>query len=141
MSPAPLVRSRQAPRAGAISGEPAVGGTGLVPGTRAGRVAALRAGLGNTQVAESGAKAEAPARPVDQRRAVRRASLGDRSKAFSVHENTGRNWIPRRWPYLILSMIATVLTCMVATRSLPGPVIGSMLGVSIALSACVGLTH
>jgi diguanylate cyclase (GGDEF)-like protein/PAS domain S-box-containing protein len=78
---------------------------------------------------------------VEQRRAVRRASPGNRSKALAVRENAGRNWIPRRWPYLILSMIATVLTCMVATRSLPGPVIGGMLGASITLSACVGLVH
>src|SRR5690606_30111611 len=93
MSPAPLVRSRQAPRAGAVSGEPSVGGSAPAMGSRVGRIAALGAGLGNGRVAEPGALPAAAARPVEQRQAVRRALVADRSAALGGRDNTGRNWI------------------------------------------------
>jgi hypothetical protein len=55
--------------------------------------------------------------------------------------HTGRNWIPRRWPYLIRSMLAAIGSCMVATRSVPGILTAAMLALAVAGSACVGMAH
>src|SRR5918993_3558059 len=104
----------------------------------------------STAPARVGGRAPAlapPAREVDaakapdQRRGPRREPRTDRAEAVPAGVNTGRNWIPRRWPYLILSMIAAIGSCMVATRSMPGAVTATMLVISVAGAACVGQVH
>jgi hypothetical protein len=77
----------------------------------------------------------------EQRRGPRRQPRPDRALVAPFADNAGRNWVPRRWPYLILTMIAAVVSCMVATRSMPGPVTASLLTVAVAAASGVGFAH
>jgi diguanylate cyclase (GGDEF)-like protein/PAS domain S-box-containing protein len=89
---------------------------------------------------EAGPLVAAP-RPEEQRRGARRQPRPDRALVAPFGEHAGRNWIPRRWPYLILTMVAAIGSCIVATRGLPGPVTALMLGLAVAGAACVGVAH
>ena len=88
---------------------------------------------------KAGAAAVEP-EPPEQRQTIRRMPQGDRAVATPL-AYAGRNWIPRRWPYMLVAMIAASGACMVVTRSLPGQVTGAMLAISLTLAACVGLAH
>ena len=80
-------------------------------------------------------------RPDEQRRGSRRQPRPDRALVAPFGDNAARNWIPRRWPYLILTMIAAIGSGVVATRSLPGPFTAAMLVVAVLGASCVGLVH
>ena len=71
----------------------------------------------------------------EQRQASRRKPRPDRAAAVS-HAEAARNWIPRRWPYLIITMIAAIGSGLVATRSLPSVPTVIMLGAALAGAAC-----
>jgi len=77
----------------------------------------------------------------DQRRASRRQPRSDRALVAPFSDHFGRNWIPRSWPYLLLTMIAAIGSCMVATRSLPGPITAAMLALAMTGASCVGIAH
>src|SRR6188474_3396988 len=98
--------------------------------------ARVRAGKAAPKQAKSGAPATD-----DKRRGPRRQPRPDRALVAPLSDAAGRNWIPRRWPYLILTMLVAVGSCAVATRSLPGQVTAAMLGLAVAGAGCVGLAH
>src|SRR5687768_679915 len=77
----------------------------------------------------------------DQRRGPRRRPRSDRAAALPAGSATARNWIPPRWPYLILTMLAAIGSGMVATRSVPDPLILGMLGLAVLAVALVGPVH
>src|SRR5687768_4972955 len=77
----------------------------------------------------------------EQRRGSRRQPRPDRALVASFSDAATRNWVPRRWPYLILTMIAAIGSCAVATRSLPGSVTAAMLALAVIGAGCVGLAH
>ncbi len=95
--------------------------------------------------------AAAPARPVrvitgsgagdEQRSGPRRRPRSDRAAALQGSSNTARNWIPPRWPYLILTMLAAIGSGMVAARGLPDRQVGAMLVTAVLAVALVGPAH
>ncbi len=50
--------------------------------------------------------------------AARRGTIA-RSSSLPVERNSARNWIPHRWPYVILIMIAAAVGSSAATRIVP----------------------
>ena len=79
--------------------------------------------------------------PDEQRQGSRRRPRPDRALVAPFSDNAARNWIPRRWPYLILTMVAAIASCIVATNSAPGAVTTAMLAVAVASASCVGLVN
>src|SRR5690606_7746237 len=53
----------------------------------------------------------------EQRRGPRRRPAADRALVAPFTDTFGRHWIPSRWPYLILIMIAAVVCCAVSTMA------------------------
>jgi len=88
-------------------------------------------------------KAKAPATPTedDQRRGPRRRPKSDRAAALPVGSAVGRNWIPQRWPFVTLTMLAAIVSGIAATRTVPDPATGGMLAVTVLLVALVGPAH
>jgi len=60
--------------------------------------------------------------PAERRLRSRRTPRLDRAKALPAAGVPASEWIPRRWPYVLLAMIASIVSAMAATRSLPGRV-------------------
>ncbi|WP_250893571.1 EAL domain-containing protein [Croceibacterium selenioxidans] len=80
--------------------------------------------------------------PREQRRGSRRKPQSDRAQAVQAAATaSSRNWLPQRWPYLILSMIVTVGACCFWVGSVPNLAEAIMLLLSVAGVACVGLAH
>src|SRR5690606_15526303 len=77
----------------------------------------------------------------EQRRGPRRRPAADRALVAPFTDTFGRHWIPSRWPYLILIMIAAVVCCAVSTMAVPQPLTATMLGLAIVGVACVGIAH
>ncbi len=82
-----------------------------------------------------------PASADDRRQQSRRAPRHDRSLVMPGLKNSARNWIPHRWPYVILIMIAAVASSATATRILPDTVAGTMLALAVVLASVVGPAH
>ncbi len=91
------------------------------------------------KVAGTGSPEATPAG--EQRRGPRRRSSADRALVAPFTDTLGRHWIPGRWPYLILTMVAAVVCCSVATMALPEPLTAVFLGLAVAGTACVGIAH
>jgi diguanylate cyclase (GGDEF)-like protein/PAS domain S-box-containing protein len=87
------------------------------------------------------AKPAATPETSDQRRGPRRRPRSDRAAALPAGSAAGRNWIPPRWPYLVLTMLAAIGSGMVATKAFPGQVIGGMFAVALLGVAVVGPAH
>jgi len=79
--------------------------------------------------------------PADKRRGTRRDPRSNRAAAVPAGSANGRNWIPSRWPYLILTMVAAIGSGIVATRGLPDATILVMLGVAVVAVSLVGPAH
>jgi diguanylate cyclase (GGDEF)-like protein/PAS domain S-box-containing protein len=77
----------------------------------------------------------------DKRQGPRRRPRSDRAAALPAGASAGRNWIPHRWPYLILTMLAAIGSGMVGTKSMPGAVTSAMLAVAVLAVALVGPAH
>src|SRR5687768_2478799 len=77
----------------------------------------------------------------DQRRGPRRRPRSDRAAALPAGSAAGRNWIPPRWPYLILTMLAAIGSAMVAARGVLEPLVGAMLAAAVIAVALVGPAH
>ena len=77
----------------------------------------------------------------EQRRGPRRHPRHDRALVAPFTDTFGRDWIPRRWPYLILTMIAAIVSGSVATLGIPEPVTAILLGLGVAGAAAVGIAH
>ena len=77
----------------------------------------------------------------DKRRGPRRRAASDRATAVQVGTNTAQNWLPPRWPYLILTMVAALASALVATRTAPNLIISGMLLFAVIGVALVGPAH
>ena len=82
-------------------------------------IATARARGATRAPAESADEAGPPAvaGPPEQRRGPRRHPRPDRALVAPFGESAGRNWIPRRWPYLILTMVAATATRQLAVAA------------------------
>src|SRR5690349_3675097 len=78
-------------------------------------------------------RADAP----ERRSTVRRAIRADRALVMTPAAIENRQWVPRRWPYLILCLVAAVGSSALAAWRLPGPFSGSILALAIVLAALV----
>jgi diguanylate cyclase (GGDEF)-like protein len=87
------------------------------------------------------AAAAAPQSAAERRRGARRDSRPDRALTVPQTSTFGRNWIPRRWPYLVLAMMAAVASAMVSTKGLPDLLEALMLGLALVAAAAVGPVH
>jgi diguanylate cyclase (GGDEF)-like protein/PAS domain S-box-containing protein len=92
-------------------------------------------------IRETKGDAAAPPGTDEQRRGPRRRPRSDRAAEIPAGSAMARNWIPRRWPYLILTMFAAIGSGMVATRAMPEPLIGAMLVAAVLAVALVGRAH
>jgi len=97
-------------------------------------VAAEPASRGAQESAASSGKDE-------QRRGPRRRLRSDRAAVLQARSTAGRNWLPPRWPYLILTMLAAIGSGIAATRAIPGGEIVGMLAIAVLGVACVGPAH
>jgi diguanylate cyclase (GGDEF)-like protein/PAS domain S-box-containing protein len=79
--------------------------------------------------------------PDDKRRGPRRQSRSDRAAALPAGSVVGRNWIPPRWLYLIVSMVGSIASSVLGTSILPGSIAASCLVVAVVLACGVGLAH
>ncbi|HYD24038.1 MAG TPA: EAL domain-containing protein [Croceibacterium sp.] len=77
----------------------------------------------------------------ERRRGSRREPRPDRSLIIPAGSQLGRNWIPKRWPYLLLGIIASAASSMVATKGIPEVPIAIMLGLALLGAAGVGMVH
>src|SRR5688572_32194180 len=77
----------------------------------------------------------------EQRSGPRRRPRSDRAAALPAGSAAGRNWIPPRWPYLILTMLAAIGSAMVAARGVLEPLVGAMLAAAVIAVALVGPAH
>ena len=77
----------------------------------------------------------------ERRRGARREPRPDRALAVPQSSTLGRNWIPRRWPYLVLAMLAAVASAMVTTRGIPDVTEGVMLALALLGAAAVSPVH
>ena len=86
---------------------------------------------------------QAPTRPGsdDKRRGSRRQPRSDRAAALSAGSTTGRNWIPPRWLYLIVSMVGSIASSALGTSTLPRTPAAICLGSAVVLACGVGLAH
>src|SRR5690606_31444132 len=74
----------------------------------------------------------------EKRRGPRRRSLADRSAALQLAASSRRSWLPARWPYLILTMLAAIASAIVATKEVPEPLVGGMLVAAVLGVSLVG---
>jgi diguanylate cyclase (GGDEF)-like protein/PAS domain S-box-containing protein len=77
----------------------------------------------------------------EQRRGPRRRPRSDRAAALPPGTVTGRDWIPRSWLYLIVSMAGSVASSVIGTSVLPGFAAALSLAAAIVLASGVGLAH
>lgn len=77
----------------------------------------------------------------ERRQQSRRALRPDGSLTIPMASNASRNWIPRRWPYLVLIMVSAVASSATATLTLPGRVSGLLLALAVVGACCVGRAH
>src|SRR5687767_3580423 len=77
----------------------------------------------------------------DQRRAPRRRPRVDRAVALPAGLAAGRDWIPSGWLYVIVSMVGSIVSSVLGTSILPGPIAAVCLSAAVALAGGVGLAH
>jgi diguanylate cyclase (GGDEF)-like protein/PAS domain S-box-containing protein len=77
----------------------------------------------------------------DRRSSERRESLPARAFEPLNLEHMRRNWVPRSWPFLTLSMIVTIAVSITLSESLPGTRAGLLLIAGMAGAGCIGLIH
>jgi len=92
-------------------------------------------------VEPSGAEVQVPGIEPEQRRGPRRELRLDRASAIDQPRLTVRNWIPPRWPYLILTLVTAIGIAVLASRALPTRATGAMLAVAVLGTALVGRAH
>jgi diguanylate cyclase (GGDEF)-like protein/PAS domain S-box-containing protein len=83
----------------------------------------------------------ADAQTDERRQGMRRNPRPDRSLAMPRGSQASRNWVPRRWTYVVLAMVAAAATGAVAARGLPAPAVGGMLLAAVVLAGLVGPAH
>ena len=86
-------------------------------------------------------QADAGPKSKEKRQGPRRQPRSDRAAALPGGSTTGRNWIPRRWLYLIVSMVGSIASSVLGTSIVPGSISAICLGAAIVLACGVGLAH
>lgn len=77
----------------------------------------------------------------DRRLGARRETRADRALSVPAAIRPSEEWFPPRWPYLIYSMGVAIAVCIVASRTLPGPVAVGLLVSALACVACISHVH
>src|SRR5690606_33679911 len=77
----------------------------------------------------------------ERRVAPRRAARIDRGAAFLPRKFTGRQWLPPKWPYVLLAMITSWVSGMAATGGWPGVVEAVLFGVALVGAGCVSQAY
>jgi diguanylate cyclase (GGDEF)-like protein/PAS domain S-box-containing protein len=75
----------------------------------------------------------------ERRRETRRELRPDRLLALPAGRDPRRQWFPRNWPYMILSMIGAIAGSAVAARELPEPGSLGLLALAVAGACCAQL--
>lgn len=94
-------------------------------------------GAGKSTPAASSGETAVPLR-ADKRVGPRRQPRPDRALVAPFTDSFGRDWIPRRWPYLLLTMIAAAVSCAVATLAIPDASTVALLILAVGAAAGVG---
>ena len=70
---------------------------------------------------------------LERRETERREATMSRNVAPPRQVLAQREFFPRRWPYLILGMVTTLVVALVASGALPSPAAATMLGLSVVM--------
>jgi lysylphosphatidylglycerol synthetase-like protein (DUF2156 family) len=65
----------------------------------------------------------------------------DRAAALPPANTLGGDWMPRRWPYVLLAMVASIVSAVAATRAMPEPAEAALFGLALLGAACVPAAH
>jgi len=106
--------------------------------------AAAARGRGESAAPARSAPTETPVRKssqAEQRQGPRRAPRSDRALGVGLGTDGQLNWLPKRWPYVVLTLVTACISGVVATKGLPGPVTLGMMILAIAGVSSVGLAH
>lgn len=76
-----------------------------------------------------------PGIPVEKRVATRREPRSIRAFAAPQAVSEPDDWYPQRWPYVLVAMIASILTGVVTTTQLPGLITASVLVLALVFAA------
>ena len=71
----------------------------------------------------------------ERRQSARRALRADRALAMTGVGFDQLQWLPRRWPYLLMCMIAAIGSSAFAVGRSPGPTSAIFLGLAVLLAA------
>src|SRR5690606_24829833 len=133
-------RGGEAPAPAREGGPPSAEVAGEGPATASASARREQPGARESEpAAHSGARTVPPR--TEKRVGPRRQPRPDRALVAPFTDSFGRDWIPRRWPYLILTMIAAAVSCAVAALATPDVPTAALLVLAVAAAAGVGPAH
>lgn len=77
----------------------------------------------------------------DRRSGARREPVIDRSVKTPIFVVTADRWFPPKWPYLLVSIVATFVACLIFSQDYPGPIILALLLGSLVFSGLIGRVY
>ena len=77
----------------------------------------------------------------ERRQASRRIARIDRTAALLPLKSASRQWVPKKWPYVLLAMVTSGVSGMAATGGWPGTTDAVLFALALIGAGSVGLAH